>query len=125
MTNFNPYTGNKKPYGAKKKAKPSGKSYKGGKLKMGSGGEIVDDLDGTETVYSPGTVPKVEFALEKAGVGNAKPVAAAKKVSSATPTTVEHSLTNDESKKGKGKTFAEVKAEQDAKFAARKKKKKN
>lgn len=46
MTNFNPYTGNKKPYGQKKK--PVGKKApyvsKGkGKLKMAEGGEVVEE----------------------------------------------------------------------------------
>jgi len=49
MTNFNPYTGNKRVGGPKKKGKPSVKKMpypnkgKGRKLKMSEGGEVKED----------------------------------------------------------------------------------
>jgi hypothetical protein len=49
MTNFNPYTGNKRVGGSKKKGKPTVKKMpysskgKGSKLKMSEGGEVKED----------------------------------------------------------------------------------
>ena len=129
MTNFNPYTGNKRVGGPKKKAKPAIKKMpysskvKGSKLKMSSGGEIVDDLTGGAG-YSPGTVPRVEEALNNAGVGveqsGSSSAAKKKAASSATPTTTKKQYNKSgeqQAATGSG-SFAEMKAKQDAKFKA-------